>query len=68
VLSDENSRQTSEDMSAPDMKTQARQSTIHYRARVQITSAELRNLPDEFHLRPGMRLVGDIKVGRRSVL
>lgn len=68
VLTDENSRQTSEDMSAPDMKTQARQSTIHYRARVQITNAELRNLPDEFHLRPGMRLVGDIKVGRRSVL
>jgi HlyD family secretion protein len=68
VLSDENSRQTAEDMSAPDMKTQARQSPIHYRARIVIDKTEFRNLPDGFELRPGMRLVGDIKVGRRSVL
>jgi hemolysin D len=68
VLNDENSRQTAEDMSAPDMKTQARQSPIHYRARIEIDKTEFRNLPDEFQLRPGMRLVGDIKVGRRSVL
>lgn len=68
VLSDDNSRETAEDMSAPEMKTQARQSPIHYRARIEITKTEFRNLPGEFHLRPGMRLVGDIKVGRRSVL
>jgi len=68
VLNDENKNETAEDMSAPDMKTQARQSPIHYRARIIIDKTEFRNLPDGFQLRPGMRLVGDIKIGRRSVL
>lgn len=68
VLNDENSRETTEDMSSPELKTQARQSPIHYRARIAIDKTEFRNLPDGFELRPGMRLVGDIKVGRRSVL
>lgn len=68
VLTDENKNETAEDMSAPDMKTQARQSPIHYRARIAVDRTEFRNLPNGFELRPGMRLVGDIKVGRRSVL
>lgn len=68
VVSDDNSRETAENMTAPGMKTQARESPIHYRARIGITQTEFRSLPDGFHLRPGMRLVGDIKVGRRSVL
>jgi len=68
VLNDDNSRETAENMSSPEMKTQARQSPIHYRARIVLDKTEFRNLPDGFELRPGMRLVGDIKVGRRSVL
>jgi len=47
---------------------QMRQSAIHYRARVMMTEAKLRNLPPGFELRPGMRLVADIKIGRRSIL
>jgi HlyD family secretion protein len=41
---------------------------IHYRARVALTETKFRNLPQGFALRPGMRLVADIKIGRRSVL
>jgi hemolysin D len=41
---------------------------FHYRARVALTATRLRNLPNGFVLRPGMRLVADIKVGRRSIL
>ena len=43
-------------------------SPIHYRARVALTETQFRNLPSGFALRPGMRLVADIKVGRRSIL
>jgi HlyD family secretion protein len=43
-------------------------SPIHYRARVALTETRFRNLPHGFALRPGMRLVADIKVGRRSIL
>jgi hemolysin D len=68
VLADENTRETAENMSNPELKNQAKQSTIHYRARVEVTETKFRNLPDGFELRPGMRLVGDTKVGRRSVL
>jgi len=68
ALADENSRETSENMNTPELKTQARQSAIHYRGRIEVTETKFRNLPEEFALRPGMRLVGDIKIGRRSVL
>jgi HlyD family secretion protein len=43
-------------------------SPIHYRARVALTQTRFRNLPQGFALRPGMRLVADIKIGRRSIL
>jgi HlyD family secretion protein len=43
-------------------------SPIHYRARVALTETKFRNLPQGFALRPGMRLVADIKIGRRSIL
>jgi hemolysin D len=68
TLEDDSERETAEDMTTPGMKTQARQSPIHYRARIAITDTKFRNLPDDFAIRPGMRLTGDIKVGRRSVL
>ena len=43
-------------------------SPIHYRARVALTETKFRNLPQGFALRPWMRLVADIKIGRRSIL
>lgn len=46
----------------------AARSPIHYRARVALTETRFRDLPSGFALRPGMRLVADIKVGRRSIL
>jgi membrane fusion protein, hemolysin D len=68
VLSDDNPRETAAEMNAPGLRSEAHQSPIHYRARVEVTKTEFRNLPAGFMLRPGMRLVADIKVGRRSVL
>ncbi len=68
VLADENPRETAANMNTPELKAQARQSTIHYRARIEVTRTQFRNLPEGFALRPGMQLVADIKVGRRSVL
>ena len=68
VLADENARESAESMSAPELKTQVRQSTIHYRGRVEVTEIKFRNLPEGFALQPGLRVVGDIKVGRRPVL
>jgi hemolysin D len=68
AIADENPRQTGEEMSAPGMKSAARESAIHYRAQVELTEPKFRNLPADFALKPGMRLVADIKIGRRSVL
>ncbi len=68
TIEDSSARETAEDMTAPGLKTQVRQSPIHYRARVALTEAKLRNLPPGFELRPGMRLVADVKIGRRSIL
>jgi len=68
TIEDSSARETAEDMTAPGLKMQMRQSAIHYRARVMMTEAKLRNLPPGFELRPGMRLVADIKIGRRSIL
>jgi hemolysin D len=68
TLEDDSARETAEDMTAPGMKQQARQSPIHYRARIAITETKFRNLPQDFAIRPGMRLTADVKIGRRAVL
>lgn len=68
TLSDDNARETGEEASSPDLKPQARQSPTHYRARIELRETRFRNLPEGFALRPGMRVVCDIKVGRRSIL
>jgi membrane fusion protein, hemolysin D len=68
TIEDNSARETAEDMAAPGLKAQLRQSPIHYRARVVLTETKLRNLPPGFELRSGMRLVADIKIGRRSIL
>ena len=68
VLPDPNPGETVAEMNSPGLRSSAHQSPIHYRARIEVTETHFRNLPAGFELRPGMRLVGDIKVGRRSVL
>jgi HlyD family secretion protein len=68
TLSDDNARETSEEGSSPELKPQARQSPTHYRARIELRETKFRNLPEGFALRPGMRVVSDIKIGRRSIL
>lgn len=68
MLADESARETAENMSSPELRTQARQATIHYRGRIEVMRTDFRNLPEGFVLQPGLRLVGDIKVGRRPVL
>jgi hemolysin D len=39
----------------------------YYKARIQITSLHLKDVPKEFRLIPGMTLTGDIQVGTRSL-
>lgn len=68
TIEDDSARETAEDMTVPGLKSQIRQSPIHYRGRVALTRTKFRNLPTDFELRPGMRLVADIKIGRRSIL
>jgi hemolysin D len=68
TIEDDSTRETAEDMAVPGLKTQIRQSPIHYRGRIGLTRTRFRNLPPDFELRPGMRLVADIKIGRRSIL
>jgi hemolysin D len=60
--------ETAADRVSAPLEPAARESPIHYRARVVLTRSELRNLPPGFVMRPGMRLVADIKIGRRSLL
>jgi HlyD family secretion protein len=68
TLSDDNARETGEEGSSPDLRKEARQSPTHYRARIELTSSKFRNLLEGVALRPGMRAVCDIKIGRRSIL
>ncbi|HJU20489.1 MAG TPA: HlyD family type I secretion periplasmic adaptor subunit [Stellaceae bacterium] len=65
---DRNLTETAQDAGSAQLKQAERESPIHYRARVALVHTELRNLPPGFAMRPGMRLVADIKVGRRSLL
>ena len=39
-----------------------------YRARITIDRVELHDVPDGFHLIPGMPVTADVKVGKRTVL
>jgi len=68
TLTDENAAETVEELSAPGMKPQVQQSGIHFRGRIELRTTRFRNLPDDFVLRPGMRVVADIKIGRRTLL
>ena len=40
----------------------------YYKARVALTKVDLREVPDDFRLIPGMTLTGDIHIGTRSIM
>jgi HlyD family type I secretion membrane fusion protein len=42
--------------------------TPYFKVRISITETKLRNVPSDFRLIPGMTIVGDIMVGRRTIL
>jgi len=43
-------------------------SGLFYRARIKLTDINLRNVPANYQLLPGLPLVADIKVGERSIM
>jgi hemolysin D len=52
---------------SPDPKKDG-EARPHYKARIKLTSAELRNVPNHFRLIPGMAVTAEIKAGERTVL
>jgi len=60
-------RTLSEDVFTPDPKKEG-EARPHYKARITLTSSELRNVPDHFRLIPGMAVTAEIKAGDRSVI
>jgi HlyD family secretion protein len=60
-------RTLSEDVFTPDPKKDG-EARPHYRARIKLTSGELRNVPASFRLIPGMAVTAEIKAGERSVM
>ncbi len=43
-------------------------SGLYYRARIKLTKMDLRNVPENLQLLPGLPLVADIKVGERTII
>jgi HlyD family secretion protein len=68
VLADDNQSANATSGNSLEPKADQRSNPLHYRVRISVTDANFRNPPEGFMLRPGMRLTGDIKVGRRSIL
>jgi len=60
-------RTISEDSFNPESKKDETQRP-YYKARVEVTSTTLRDVPQSFRLIPGMAVTAEIKTGRRSVL
>src|SRR5262249_52118138 len=60
-------RMVSEDAFPPDPKKGPEQSP-YYKARVEVTSSKLREVPRDFRLIPGMAVTAEIKAGDRTVL
>ena len=54
-------------MFTPDSKKDG-EARPHYKARIKLTSGELRNVPTSFRLIPGMPVTAEIKAGERSVI
>jgi HlyD family secretion protein len=61
-------RTVSDDSFTPDPKKDAQQQRPYYKARVELTATELRNVPQSFRLIPGMAVTAEIKAGDRTIL
>jgi hemolysin D len=60
-------RTVSDDSFTPDPKKEAQQRP-YYKARVEVTSTDLRDVPRSFRLIPGMAVTAEIKAGDRTIL
>ena len=60
-------RTVSDDAFTPDPKKDGQQRP-YYKARVEVTATDLRDLPRSFRLIPGMAVTAEIKAGDRTVL
>jgi HlyD family secretion protein len=60
-------RTVSDDAFTPDQKKDGQQRP-YYKARVEVTATDLRDVPHTFHLIPGMAVTAEIKVGERKIL
>ena len=55
-------------MEGPSENGSDRDPSGFYRARISLDHTYFRNLPQDFHILPGMALTADIQVGKRTVL
>ena len=60
-------RTVSDDTFTPDPKKDGQQRP-YYKARVEVTATDLRDVPRSFRLIPGMAVTAEIKAGERTVL
>jgi HlyD family secretion protein len=60
-------RTVSDDTFTPDPKKDGQQRP-YYKARVEVTATDLRNVPRSFRLIPGMAVTAEIKAGDRTIL
>jgi hemolysin D len=44
------------------------QAGAYYRVRIDLNDVQLRNVPDEFRLKPGLPVTAEIKIGKRTVM
>jgi hemolysin D len=60
-------RTVSDDTFTPDPKKDGQQRP-YYKARVEVTATDLRDVPHSFRLIPGMAVTAEIKAGERTIL
>lgn len=60
-------RTVSDDAFTPDLKKDGQQRP-YYKARVEVTATEPREVPRSFRLIPGMAVVAEIKAGERTIM
>jgi hemolysin D len=60
-------RTVSGDTFVPDPKKDGQQRP-YYKARVEVVAADLRDVPRNFRLIPGMAVTAEIKAGERTIL
>jgi hemolysin D len=52
----------------PSGQPGSRESRLAHRARIAVGEGALRGVPSHFRLLPGMEVLAEVKVGRRSVI